>query len=855
MLGTLLGIRRGSSARPNGSEARAALSQGDLGKLRELLEASPSLALQLSPLRDNLLGVAARAGQAEAVQLLVRIASFAGSEAALLNHRNSNGDTALALAAAGGHVEAVVSLLSKPSININLANGKGNTPLHHAIANGNTPIVLSLLGNPAVDPNVKNAEGHTPLHLAVARDDKHVTEMLLTSRGCQVNLRDRAGQTPLLAALKGGKLEAAAELLRHPDVRVTATDEHGNTLLHRMVAEGGFQPTSITLLASDLDLANRPNHLGETPLQLAIRGDQHEALHALLKGGNIDTESEDDDLQSPLQEAIKRIADTPASSVQLKRRIETLRLLVESPFVDSNLRFNNGQTLLTELCAMGAGIRDARAREQQLHFACETLAALLEAKDSGLDLNKPNAKTQAPLALAASQRNGRAIIALLDDARTDPNVLSKWLVDNPKRSHSLLKPGFRFAPDHEPDHALSTFVQETLATWADKVAPNGKHFHLTHYSNAALGLQLASSEKANAAHGKLPPETCAKGGVFRLSLALEQCLAPKYFRFLGERARQLLKHAPADLEHFNLNGVDVPRQEVEGWAAGKLPDDGVNRVIEANVAADGLADVHGAGLTARGKQIMQEINRRLPAERLAPEQCIAGVRAAIAAATDATPQWRAKATKGLELALAHQKRVGEGLDTTVREALSSMWNHIQSYAAAPHEVAGGGGPKEAARTAAERESLRGALTHSLLENMVDMSAGYCDTGCVQRILYAVDGVDLSLFPSQPTHDIVNDEVTRLAGAVNNRFENLYGQGAEAPDDTPSSSTAPPLTAAERLLIESYQGQDKVDDNIVLEVKQDMLEAAVLAELVERRGWREELVRPELDRTKKMMEYL
>ena len=103
--------------------------------------------------------------------------------------------------------------------------------------------------------------------------------------------------------------------------------------------------------------------------------------------------------------------------------------------------------------------------------------------------------------------------------------------------------------------------------------------------------------------------------------------------------------------------------------------------------------------------------------------------------------------------------------------------------------------------AGQLPELRRALTRSLLEHMVDMSAGYCDTGCVQRILYCVDGVDLTL---------------------------------------------------ERKVISRYQGKRPIDEGLSIRLKQDMLEAAVVADLVERRGWSAAAVRPELDRMKAFM---
>jgi len=196
-------------------------------------------------------------------------------------------------------------------------------------------------------------------------------------------------------------------------------------------------------------------------------------------------------------------------------------------------------------------------------------------------------------------------------------------------------------------------------------------------------------------------------------------------------------------------------------------------------------------------------------------------------------QVRRQAALGLDMALAHTTRVGEGLDTTVGEALTTMWNHIASQAAPAS-------PDESEADAARRQALHGALTRSLLDSMVDMSAGYCDTGCVQRILYCVDGIDLSLLPAEPTAEFIRDEIGTLAGRVNNRFEALYGDSeadlkAKGEGVAKACADGTPLSAKERKLIARYQRQRPIDEQLVIQLKQDLLEAAVVGELVERRA--------------------
>ncbi|HEX7644484.1 MAG TPA: ankyrin repeat domain-containing protein [Burkholderiaceae bacterium] len=839
MLGGLLQIGSRPSSRSIESEARAAIRKGDTARLHALLDASPQVALALDSSQDNLLGVAAKGGHADAVRLLLDYGAFLpGGEAALVNHRNAKGDTPLILAAAAGHHDVAVALLSAESIDVNAADNKGKTALHHAVGSASATIVGALLAHAAISPNIKDGKGDTALHAAIARDDGLSTELLLEVRGTAVNLGNAKGQSPLLLAVKTGKVQAARALLN--DMRVDVgvlDDQQGDNLIHRMAAEGGFRPEWVTLLASHPALANRPNRQGKTPLQLAIANDQHAALAALLESDLVETERFDRRLRTPLQQALERIEETPAPH-HLDRRVKTLRLLVNAPSVEPNVTFANGHTLLTQLCSMRSE-PELRAN----HLASQTLSELLKRGDGRLDLNKPNANGQTPLRAAVGTTNTELIRTLLNDPRSDPNVLSGWLARSPERAYKLIHP-YGKLPSGED---LGKFVDRTLLHWADKTDAAGKRHQMAYVSNAALGARLAAQERADAAAGLPQSADCSKGALFRLSLALEQCLDVQQYRRLAERSADLLAHAPAGIREFNLQGVEVSRTEIESWAAGKLPEGGVNRLIEARLAQAGLANVHNVGLTARGRLIMDAINARLGDGRLTQAQCIQGVRDAIEAATDADPEWRRKAGVGLDKALAHTNRVGEGLDVTVHEALALMWNHIESHALPAS-------PEESAEAAAERQALRGALTRSLLENMVDMAAGYCDTGCVQRILYCVDGVDASLLPPEPTSDLIREEIGSIAGIVNNRFELLYGDSGKdlKSTDGASSSGDVPLSKAERKIIARYQGKRPIDDGIAVQIKQDMLEAAVMADLVERRGWRGTAVRPELERMKAFM---
>jgi len=70
----------------------------------------------------------------------------------------------LHVAAAGGHVKAVMLLLQKQAPP-DARDREGSTPLHHAAARGHLQVVELLLGAGA-DPLGKNGEGYTAAELA-----------------------------------------------------------------------------------------------------------------------------------------------------------------------------------------------------------------------------------------------------------------------------------------------------------------------------------------------------------------------------------------------------------------------------------------------------------------------------------------------------------------------------------------------------------------------------------------------------------------------------------------------------------------------------------------------------------------
>ncbi|KAG8139735.1 hypothetical protein E2320_002511, partial [Naja naja] len=114
----------------------------------------------------------------------------------------SNHDTALTLACAGGHEELVQTLLERGA-NIEHRDKKGFTPLILAATAGHVGVVEILLDNGADIEAQSERTKDTPLSLACSGGRQEVVELLL-ARGANKEHRNVSDYTPLSLAASGG---------------------------------------------------------------------------------------------------------------------------------------------------------------------------------------------------------------------------------------------------------------------------------------------------------------------------------------------------------------------------------------------------------------------------------------------------------------------------------------------------------------------------------------------------------------------------------------------------------------------------------------------------------------------------
>jgi tetratricopeptide (TPR) repeat protein len=126
----------------------------------------------------------------------------------LVMSKDKNGLTPLHRAAKNGHAD-VTKLLLANKAEINAKTSAGRTPLHDAAERGHKDLVELLLINKA-NINEKTYRGYTALHLAAFNGYMDVVDLLL-DHGADVNAKSNLGTTPLLTALAH---KDVAELLR-----------------------------------------------------------------------------------------------------------------------------------------------------------------------------------------------------------------------------------------------------------------------------------------------------------------------------------------------------------------------------------------------------------------------------------------------------------------------------------------------------------------------------------------------------------------------------------------------------------------------------------------------------------------
>lgn len=766
-------------------------------------------------------------------------------------------------AARMGNASVLQALLAEHPDLLLQTDQDGNNLLNTAVLAGKKASLLSVI-HIAWQPdnrstwravlNHTNNNGETALWQAVNGRHKDMVSILATHNETDLNLANRQSRTPLYQAAYQGYSDIVAELLRRPRVNPNLPDNEGNTPL--IMATRYNYADIVSALAKRPDtLTDLANLRGQTPLSMAVDKHLHAVLKGLLKNPNISLNRPDEHGNTPVWRLTNQLVEHMAVEgwrEDYHAELVTLGMLLRSGKADFNYINNTGETPLTYLCRQEPRF-EGETYQERFHEARLSLMKTILADSASLpnpNMVNPSAKNidgESPLRIAFNQGNNALAAALFLDKRTDRNTMAGTLVNQPELIHKMMFPdGPRL---NVANISLkNAFIIESLQAWVLFRQPDGKssvdaarsHFELSKLKYPALIKMI----KGRTDEVDCRPNTAMK----HAQLALELLMVGGNLSSLPVYAKQALVCSPSH-SLFNIAGVNIPRGEVENWANGQIPERMIMAQMEQNLRQfRGVANVHQHGFTARGRVILttiQECLKSAPSSLLSFDHAKEAILSLAAqrleqakAMPDTDPVRKKKSvdraslvTEGVEHAETQNQPVREGLDTNTHDTLRTMWSYIQMQQGEDKEH----------------------LIDSLFTRLADIGAEQvCNTGCVQRILYCVEGVDAAFLSQAPTADMIRDEIRSILGQVNNYFEETYQYAPIESDKTASSSAGPGMLTDAQHIVEKYH-EGGINEELVLEVKQDIARASVVSDLVVRRGWDratvEALLQPELESMK------
>uniref|UniRef100_A0A0B7K3V5 Nephrocystin 3-like N-terminal domain-containing protein n=1 Tax=Bionectria ochroleuca TaxID=29856 RepID=A0A0B7K3V5_BIOOC len=229
----------------------------------------------------------------------------------------------------------------------------GRTLISWAAQWNNLGLVKILVASDISDLNSEDDRKRTPISWASQCGSSKIVECILQIRQVEFDRRDKNGQTPLsLAAVQaartgvtGNHLDVVKLLLRSGRVNPDSKDNHGRTILSWATEWNGarfehaLRSVEALVQSGQVDVNSR-DYNGYTPLIYAIRTSNIKVVEYLLTLEQIDPDSRDNDVRSPLSWAASNMA-------MAIRSLQFLRLLLQSDRVDPDSRDIQGRSPLS----------------------------------------------------------------------------------------------------------------------------------------------------------------------------------------------------------------------------------------------------------------------------------------------------------------------------------------------------------------------------------------------------------------------------------------------------------------------------------------------------------------------------
>ncbi|XP_070176153.1 death-associated protein kinase 1-like isoform X2 [Littorina saxatilis] len=228
-----------------------------------------------------------------------------------LSTANKHGETAVHMAASGGHVD-VLKFLQDRGVNINIKDKQGDTAIYWAARQGHLE-AIRCLHEAGVSLDSNNKSGETAVHVAARYGHAQVVDFLCTAEA-NINVIDSLGETPLHSAAWHGYVSIVRTLCAHKAV-LDIQNKEGETVLHCSAVRGNLECTKILL-----DYGAPLNYLdkrGSTALHLACQR-HHSAialllLHAGCEMDTMDKETGESALHAAAREGLTEVVRTMCS--------------------------------------------------------------------------------------------------------------------------------------------------------------------------------------------------------------------------------------------------------------------------------------------------------------------------------------------------------------------------------------------------------------------------------------------------------------------------------------------------------------------------------------------------------------
>ena len=247
---------------------------------------------------NTLLHIAAQHGQYEVAKLL--IADY--SNQCQIDHRNSQGQTALHCACMCGHARIVKFIANKTlGDNLALVDECGNTLLHIAAQHGQYEVAKLLIaryGNQCPIDH-RNSQGQTALHCACIRDHTRVAKFLVASKA-DITIRDEDGDTPLKKAFLTGHKFTLFELFNSNLYKIDGK------LLQQVCEYGSVNLIDVLLSDFQLDPSSILDDQGNKPIHIAALRGHKQVVTLLIKKYKCPVDVKNEYMQTPLHLACSR---------------------------------------------------------------------------------------------------------------------------------------------------------------------------------------------------------------------------------------------------------------------------------------------------------------------------------------------------------------------------------------------------------------------------------------------------------------------------------------------------------------------------------------------------------------------